>query len=78
MLLIRYSGRIRETRMNKATPKLAKAMTSLWREENQQVIEFFLLMALITLATGMGGLGVVSRVDAAFRNIGSTFSTYVK
>ena len=32
--------------MNKATAKLSKTMTSLLREENQQVIEFFLLITL--------------------------------
>lgn len=64
--------------MKTATPKLSKAMKNLLREENQQLIEFFLLIALISFATSLGGLSMMNRVDTAFRNIGTTFSSYMR
>jgi Flp pilus assembly pilin Flp len=64
--------------MKSANSKLSKVLKNLFREENEQVIEFFLLMALITFATTFAGLGMMSRVDTAFRSIGSTLSSYVR
>jgi pilus assembly protein Flp/PilA len=64
--------------MKNATPKLSKALKNLLREENQQLIEFFLMIALISFATALGGLSVMSRVNAAFKNIGTTVNSYVK
>lgn len=64
--------------MKSQTMKLSKAMKNLLREENQQVLEFLLLMALISFATSLAGLGVMYRVDAAFKNIGTTFNSYMR
>jgi len=64
--------------MKSQTMKLSKAMRNLLREENQQVLEFLLLMALISFATSLAGLGVMYRVDAAFKNIGTTFNSYMR
>lgn len=64
--------------MKSPTMKLSKAMKNLLREENQQVVEFFLLIALISFATSMAGLGVMYRVDAAFKNIGTTINSYIR
>jgi hypothetical protein len=66
------------TNANPKPSKLSKLWNNLWREENQQVIEFFLLLALICSATTLAGLGVLTRVDSAFRNISMTFSTYMR
>jgi Flp pilus assembly pilin Flp len=66
------------TNANPKPTKLSKMWNSLLREENQQVIEFFLLLALICSATTLAGMGVLTRVDSAFRNIGTTFSTYMR
>ena len=71
-------GRIQEAKMRDPTMKLSKAMKSLLREENQQVVEFLLLFALISFATSLGGLGVMSRVDTAFKSIGTTFHSYIR
>ena len=64
--------------MKNPTMKLSKAVKNLLREENQQVLEFLLLMALISFATSMAGLGAMYRVDAAFKNIGTTFHSYIR
>ena len=64
--------------MKTATPKLSKAMKNLLREENQQLIEFFLLIALISFATSLGGLSMMNKVGTAFRNIGTTVSSYMR
>jgi pilus assembly protein Flp/PilA len=71
-------GRIQEATMKTPTIKLSKTMKNLLREENQQVVEFFLLIALISFATSLGGLGVMTRVDTAFKNIGTTFHSYIR
>jgi len=64
--------------MKNANLKLSKLSKNLLREENQQVVEFFLLLTLISCATTLAGLGVISRVDSAFRSIGTTFSSYMR
>ena len=66
------------TNANPKASKLSRLWKNLLREENQQVIEFFLLLALISFGTTLAGLGVVTRVDSAFRNISTTFSTYMR
>jgi hypothetical protein len=66
------------TNANPKPSKLSKMWNGLLREENHQVLEFFLLLALIGSATTLAGLGMVSRVDTAFRNISTTFSTYMR
>ena len=77
----RIQDRIREATMTNANPKplkLSKLWNGLLREENQRVIEFFLMLALICSATTLAGLGVLTRVDSAFRTIGTTFSSYMR
>jgi hypothetical protein len=64
--------------MKNATPKLSRISRNLFREENQRLIEFFLLIALISFATSLGGLGMISRVDSAFKNIGTRFTSYMR
>jgi hypothetical protein len=66
------------TNANPRPSKLSKLSKNLLREENQQVIQFFLLLALITFATTLAGLGVVTRVDSAYQNISTTFSTCMR
>ena len=66
------------TNANPKPSKLSKLWKNLLREENQQVIEFFLLLALISFGTTLAGLGVLTRVDSAFRSISTTFSTYMR
>ena len=70
--------RMREPTMTSTTLKLSKMWKNFLREENQQVIEFFLLLTLICCATGLAGLSVVSHVDVAFKNIGTTFHSYMR
>ena len=64
--------------MTSTTLKLSRIWKNFLREENQQVIEFFLLLALICCATGLAGVSLVSHVDVAFKNIGTTFHSYIR
>jgi Flp pilus assembly pilin Flp len=64
--------------MKTTPPKLSKALKNLFREENQRLVEFFLLIALISFATTLSGLGMMSKVDHAFSSVGTTLTSFTK
>jgi len=61
--------------MKNAALKLASR--NLFREENQPLVELALLFTLLICVVGICGVGIVSRVDSTFSQLGARLISYI-
>jgi pilus assembly protein Flp/PilA len=63
--------------VNKLWNSLRKATQTLVQEEGQDLVEYALVVALISFSATAGMKGLATKLNTAFNGIGTTLNSYV-